>query len=138
MSLKYGMEGRFNQLCKRSNTTRLQLNLRFCIPIFQPDRPGDNQGSSENCWSNDTSDTHIADADLIYSPTKNSHTTSIAFTNPRGKKHPLVKTKFLRLVALRFWDLSLRCSLHPFLLQEIAQKLTLCRLQFLESFLMFH
>ena len=32
--------------------------------------------------SNGTSDTHMADTTLVYSPTKNVYTTSIAFTSP--------------------------------------------------------
>ena len=46
---------------------------------------------------------------LLYSPTKNGHTTSIAFTSPPppnlllntlGEKHPLVKTRSLGVVGV--------------------------------------
>ena len=37
--------------------------------------------SSGKCRGNDTIDTHMADTTLGYSPTKNGHTTSIAFTS---------------------------------------------------------
>ena len=46
---------------------------------------------------------------LLYSPTKNGHTTSIAFTspappnlllNPLGEKHPLVKTRSLSVAGV--------------------------------------
>ena len=43
---------------------------------------GDKQGSSGKCRSNDTSDTHMADITLVYSPTENVHTTLITFTIP--------------------------------------------------------
>ena len=48
----------------------------------------------------------MADTTLVYSPTKTALTTSIAFTSPPKpitdpprEKHPLVKTRSLRLVA---------------------------------------
>ena len=77
-----GMEARSKQFCNRCNAAGLEQNVWFCIPTLQLDRPGDKQGSSGNCKINDTSDTHMADTTLVYSPTKNVHITSIAFTSP--------------------------------------------------------
>ena len=51
----------------------------------------------------------MAETILLYSPTKNGHTTSIAFTspappnlllNPLGEKHPLVKTRSLSVAGV--------------------------------------
>ena len=79
----HGMEARSKQFCNRSNAAGLEQNV-FCIPTIQLDRSSDKHGSRGKCGSNDTSecDTHIADTTLVYSPTKNVHTMSIAFTNP--------------------------------------------------------
>ena len=63
--------------------SRTGKNVCFCIPTLQLDRSGDKQGSLGKCRSNDTSDTHMADTTLVYSPTKNVHTTTITFTSPR-------------------------------------------------------
>ena len=78
----HGMEARSKQFCNRCNAAGLEQNVWFCIPTLQLDRSGDEQGSPGKCRSNDTSDTHMADTTLVYSPTKNVHTTSIAFTSP--------------------------------------------------------
>ena len=63
--------------CSRIGTKCLVLHS-----TLQPDRSGDKQGSSGKCRSNDTSDTHMADTTLVYSPIQNVHTKSIAFTSP--------------------------------------------------------
>ena len=78
----YGMEARSKQFSNRCNAVGLEQNVRFCISTFQLDRLGDKQGFPEKRKSNDTSDTHMRDTTLVYSPTKNVHTTSIAFTSP--------------------------------------------------------
>ena len=102
----YGTEARSKQFCNRCNASGLEQNVWFWIPTPQLDRSGGKHGSSEKCRSNDTSNTHMADTTLVYSPTKTALTTSIAFTsppkpitNPLREKHPLVKTRSLRLVA---------------------------------------
>ena len=102
----YGMKARSKQFYNRCNAAGLEQNLWFCIPTLQPNRSSDKQGSSGKYRSNDTSDTNMADTTLVYSPIKNVHTTSIAFTsppkpiaNPLGKKHILMKTRSLRLAA---------------------------------------
>ena len=86
------MEARSKQFCNRCNAAGLEQNVWFCIPTLQLDRSGDKQGSSGKCRSNYTSDTHMADITLVYSPTENAHTTSIALPalsdlllNPLGK-----------------------------------------------------
>ena len=78
----YGMKARSKQFCNRCSAAGLEQNLWFCIPNHQPDRSSGKQGSSGKYRSNDTSDTHMADTTLVYSPIKNVHTTSIAFTSP--------------------------------------------------------
>ena len=85
------MEARSKQFCNRCNTAGLEQNIWFCISTLQLDRSGDKQGSSRKYGRNGTSDTHMADRTLVYSPTKNLHTTSIAFTSP-----PKPITKFSR------------------------------------------
>ena len=50
--------------CSRTGTKCL-----LSIPTFQLDRSGDTQGSLGECSSNDTSDTHMPDTILVYSPT---------------------------------------------------------------------
>ena len=94
----YDMEARYKQFCNRCNASGLEQNVWLCIPNLHLDRSSDKQGSPGKCRSNDTSDTHMADTNLVYSPTKNVHTTSIAFssspkhiTESPGRKHPLVK-----------------------------------------------
>ena len=77
----YGMEARSKELCNRCNAAGLEKNVCFCISTFQPDSLGDKQGSSEKCRNNDTSDTHMTNTTLVYSPTKKVHTMYIAFTN---------------------------------------------------------
>ena len=86
------MEARSKQFCNRCNAAGLEQNVWFCIPTLQLDRSGDKQGSSGKCRSNYTSDNHMADITLVYSPTENAHTTSIALPalsdlllNPLGK-----------------------------------------------------
>ena len=86
--------------------TSIGTKFWFCIPTLQLDRSGDKQGSLRKCRGNDISDTHLADTNLVYSPTKNVHTTSSAFASPPkpitkspGRKHLLVKTTSLRLAA---------------------------------------
>ena len=54
----------------------------FAFPPFSLIGRVNKQGSSRKCKSNDTSDTHMTFTTLVYSSTKNVHTTSIAFTNP--------------------------------------------------------
>ena len=76
------MEARSKQFCSRCNAAGLEQNVYFCIPTFQLDRSGDKQGSLEKCRSNDIRDTHMVNTTLVYSLTKNVHTTSIAFTSP--------------------------------------------------------
>ena len=76
------MEARSKQICNRCNAAGPKQNVCFCIPSFPIDRSGDKQGYSGKCRSRDTSDTHMADTTLVYSPTKNVHSTSIAFTSP--------------------------------------------------------
>ena len=78
----YGMKARSKQFYNRCNAAGLEQNLWFCIPTLQPNRSSDKQGSSGKYRSNDTSDTHMADTTLVYSPTKNTHTPSIAFSSP--------------------------------------------------------
>ena len=76
------MEARSKQFCDRCNVAGLEQNVPFCIPTLQLDKSGDKQGSSGKCRSNDTSDTHMTDTTLVYSPTENVHTRSIGFTGP--------------------------------------------------------
>ena len=76
------MDARSKQFCSRCNAAGLEQNVYFCIPTFQLDRSGDKQGSLEKYKSNDIGDTHMANTTLVYSLTKNVHTTSIAFTSP--------------------------------------------------------
>ena len=76
------MVARTKKFCNRCKATVLEKNAWFCISTLQLDRSGDKKGSSEKCRSNDTSDTHMADTTLVYSPTKNIHTTSIVFSSP--------------------------------------------------------
>ena len=78
----YGMEARSKQFCNRCNAAGLEQNVWFCIPTLQLDWSGDKEGSSGKCRGNDTSDTHMEDTTLVFSFTKNVHTTSIAFTSP--------------------------------------------------------
>ena len=78
----FGIEARSKQFCNRYNAAGLEQNIWFCIPTLQLDRSSDKQDSLGICRNNDTSDTHMADTTLIYSPTKNVHTTFIAFTSP--------------------------------------------------------
>ena len=78
----YVMVARTKTFCNRCKATVLEQNAWFCIPTLQLDRSGDKQDSSGKCRSSDTSDTHMADTTLVYSPTKNIHTTSIVFSNP--------------------------------------------------------
>ena len=84
------MEAKSKEFCNRSNAVGLKQNVWFCIPTIQLDKSRDKHGSRGKCGSNDTSeyDTHIADTTLVYSPTKNVHTMSIAFTNP---PKPIIK-----------------------------------------------
>ena len=76
------MGARSKRFCNKCNAAGLEQNVSFCIPTFQLDRSGDKQGSPRKCRSNDTSGTHMADTTLLYSSTKNVHTTSIANTSP--------------------------------------------------------
>ena len=76
------MEARSKPFCNKFIAVGLEQIHWFCIPTLQVDRPGDRQGSSGKCRSNDTSDAHMAETTLAYLPTKNVHTTSIAFTSP--------------------------------------------------------
>ena len=75
-------KARSKQFCSRCNAAGLEQNVCFCIPTFQLDRSGDKQSSSGKCRSNDTSDIYMADTTLVYSPTRNVYTMSIAFTSP--------------------------------------------------------
>ena len=108
----YRMKARSKQFCNRFNAAWLEQNVWFCISTLQLDELGGKQGSSRKCRSNDTSDSHMADRILVYSRTKNVHTTSIVFTiTPKPitkspeRKNPLVKSRSLRLVAWKItWN----------------------------------
>ena len=63
-------------------TAELGQNVCSCIPTFQLDRLSDKQNSFGKYRSNNTSDNHMVDTTLVYSPTNNVYTTSITFTNP--------------------------------------------------------
>ena len=78
----YCMEARFKEFCNRCDAAGLEQNICFCIPSFQLDRSVDKQGFSGNSRSNDTSDTPMADGNLVYSLTNNVHITSICFHQP--------------------------------------------------------
>ena len=90
----YGIEARSKQFCNKRNAAGLEQNVSFSIRILQLDRLGDKQGSPGKCRRNDTSDNQNADKTLVHSPTKNVHTTSIAFSCPtkRITKSPGKKT----------------------------------------------
>ena len=77
----YGMEAR-SSFATDAMQQDWNKVFGFVFPPLQPDRSGDKQGSSGKCRSNDTSDTHMTDTTLVYSPIKNVHTMSIAFTSP--------------------------------------------------------
>ena len=72
---------RSKQFFNKCNVAELEQNVRFCIPIFQLDRLGEKQISTGKYRNNDTSDNHMADTTLVYSPTRNLHTTLIVFTS---------------------------------------------------------
>ena len=76
------MEARSKQFCNRCNAAGLEQNVWFCIHTRQLDRSTDKQGSPGKHRSNDTSDTHMADTTLVYTPSKNVHKTSSALISP--------------------------------------------------------
>ena len=106
----YGIDARSKQFCNRCNTAGLEQNVWFCISTLQLDRSGNKQGSSGKCRSSDTSDTHVADAILVYSPTKNVYLTSIAFSGPTKpittspRRKTVVKNSFLKLAARKITE----------------------------------
>ena len=90
----YGMEAISKQFWNRYNTAGLEQNVCFGIPTFQPDRSRDERGPWKKSRNDNTSDTHLADTTLVYSPTKNVHKKPIAFTRPTKPftKSPKKKT----------------------------------------------
>ena len=99
------MEGRFQKFCNRGNVAELDQNVWFCFPTFLPDRSGDKRGSLGKYRSNDTSDTHMEHTIRYKFILKMSiqhplllPVLSNPLLNLLGEKHPIVKTRSLRLL----------------------------------------